>query len=224
MQTELSLLGEIVSLSCDQDVNVDRFLSRVASSHDLSAEVVRAGNSALYGMAGKIDRLERAVLILGPRRVASIAAAVVVRPTLGNASIGGLASEAIWLHSLETGVCARLLAGHLAPRLEHEAYLAGLLHHLGTLEFFDEHAGACSAFPEVLQGALGGLQAEGPSRSLTALVRAAHAAVRDPCAGWKDDAPGDEQLLADLGLLDNEQREIRRQVPDRTKELAAVFG
>ncbi|MEE9280227.1 MAG: HDOD domain-containing protein [Myxococcota bacterium] len=224
MRAELSLLAEIVSLSCDPGVNVDEFHGRVASSHDLSAEVVRAGNSALYGMAGKIDRLERAVMILGPRTVASIAAAVVVRHTLGNASIGGLASEAIWLHSLETGVCARRLAGHLAPRLEHEAYLAGLLHHLGTLELFDAHAGACSAFPEVLQGALGGLQADGPSRSLAALVRAAHAAVRDPCAGWKDDTPGDEQLLADLGLLDGEQSELRREIRDRTKELAAVFG
>ncbi len=43
-------------------------------------------------------------------------------------------------------------------------------------------------------------------------------------AGWKDDAPGDEELLADLGLLDDEICEIRRSVRERVKELVAVFG
>ena len=228
MGTELSLLGEIVTLSCDPGVNLDEFLDKVASSPGLATEVVRAGNSALYGMEGKIDRLQRAVTILGPRAVASIASGVVVHHTLGNARIGGLEGEAIWMHSLETGECARILALHLDPRIDHQAQLAGFLHHLGSADAPGEAMESSRTFPAALRGVLGdhrpGGEVPEPSRSLTALVRAAHAAVRDPCAGWKDEVPGDEELLADLGLLDDEICGIRRSVRERVKELVAVFG
>ena len=228
MGTELSLLGEIVTLSCDPSVNLDEFLDKVASSPGLAAEVVRAGNSALYGMEGKIDRLQRAVTILGPRAVASIASAVVVHHALGNAGIGGLEGEAIWMHSLETGECARILALHLDPRIDHQAYLAGLFHHLGSGDAPGDPMESSGTFPAALRSVLGDHRPVGevpePSRSLAALVRAAHAAVRDPRAGWKDDVPGDEELLADLGLLDDEICGIRRSVHERVKELVAVFG
>lgn len=224
MGAELSLLGEVVGLACDPAVDLGEFQSRVASSPDLCAEVVRAGNSPIYGMPGRIDRLERAVLILGPRTVASIATAVVVRHALGSARVGGLESEAIWLHSLETGVCARLLARPLDPGLEFEAYLTGLLHHLGTLDLLDEVNGANGALPHVLHDALNGACAEGVSRTLAALVRASHAVVRSPCGGWKDEAPDDARLVTDLGLLDDELLATRRGVSARVKELAALFA
>jgi HD-like signal output (HDOD) protein len=43
------------------------------------------------------------------------------------------------MHSLEIGACAELLARSLGWPHEPEAYLAGLLHDLGTLNMFQEH-------------------------------------------------------------------------------------
>jgi HD-like signal output (HDOD) protein len=139
MSAELVLLGEILSLARDPDVSLEEFGAKVATSPHLASEVVRVSNSALYGMEGRVHRLERAVLILGIRSVSSIASAILVGERLKAASIGGLSGDALWMHSLETGVCAQLLARSLDLPLEGEAYLAGLLHDLGILELHEEH-------------------------------------------------------------------------------------
>lgn len=139
MSAELVLLGEILRLARNPDVSLEEFGSKVASSPHLASEVVRVSNSALYGMEGRVHRLERAVLILGIRNVSSIASAILVGHRIKSASIGELDGDALWTHSLETGVCAQLLARSLDLPLESEAYLAGLLHDLGILELHEEH-------------------------------------------------------------------------------------
>ena len=122
MSTELVLLGEILQLASDSGCNLDTFGEKVATSPKVTAEVVRVSNSALYGMEGKINRLERAVLILGMRTVADIASALLVAARMKNMDVGELRGDAIWTHSLEIGVCAQLVARSLGLPLESEAY------------------------------------------------------------------------------------------------------
>ncbi len=139
MSTELVLLGEILGLASDSSCNLGTFGEKVATSPRLEAEVVRVSNSALYGLEGKINRLERAVLILGMRTVADIASALLVAAKMKNKDVGKLRGDAIWMHSLEIGVCAQLVAHSLGLPLESEAYPAGLLHDLGILEMHEAH-------------------------------------------------------------------------------------
>ncbi len=140
MSMEFALLGEIITLSHDPtNTRLDEFATKVATSPQLAAKVVRVSNSALYGMEGKINRLERAVLILGMRTVAEIASSLLVANRLQSVNIGTLGGDALWMHSLETGVCAQLIARCLLPSVESEAYLAGLLHDLGVLELYETY-------------------------------------------------------------------------------------
>ncbi len=201
-RADLAFLGEILSLSRDPSLNLDEFLEKLGVSPGLAADVVRAADSPLYGMGGKIARLERAVLILGARTVASIASALVVRRTMVG-SEAGRQGHAIWMHSLETGVCAELVATCLDLGIEADAYVAGLLHHVEGDELRDTAA---------------------RRQPLAALVRAAHALVEEPYAGWKDGLPGDQRVLMDLGLFNVDLVEIRRATRERTKALATVFG
>ncbi len=142
MSLELSLLGEILQMSRDPDVNVDAFQERVGRSPRLAAMVVRVSNSALYGMEGKIHELRRAVLILGIKSVTQISSGILVAESMRSAEIGGVSGDALWLHALETAICAELLARCLGLPLESEAYLAGLIHDLGIVDLFDEHGEA----------------------------------------------------------------------------------
>ncbi len=139
MSIELVLLGEILNLSRDDNVSLENFGQKVAASPKLAVEIVRVSNSALYGMEGKIDRLERAVLILGMRTVSQIASSVLVKAKMNGVQIGSLHGDQLWTHSLETGVCAQLIARCLSLPLESEAYLAGLLHDLGVVEMSQAH-------------------------------------------------------------------------------------
>jgi HD-like signal output (HDOD) protein len=139
MSSELALLGEILNLAGSPDASLDDFGAKVATSPQLAAEVVRVSNSALYGMEGRINRLERALLILGMRTVGEIASALLVAKKMKGMNIGELSGDALWMHSLEIGVCAQLIARCLSLPLESECYLAGLLHDLGVVGLYEAH-------------------------------------------------------------------------------------
>jgi len=136
---ELALLGQILMLAEDENTSSETLSMTVANSPMLAANVVRVSNSALYGMEGRVARLERAVLVLGVRTVASIASTVLVATSLRDRAIGGIASDAVFMHSLEVGICAQLLAKHLGVHPDSEAYLAGLLHDMGMSELQAKH-------------------------------------------------------------------------------------
>jgi HD-like signal output (HDOD) protein len=136
---ELALLGKILQLAADPEVPLEEFVGAVGASPNLAARVVRISNSALYGMEGRVQRLDRAVMILGIEAVAGITTSVVVADRARRAQIGGLPSDALWLHSLETGICAELVARLLGIPVHREAYLAGLLHDLGTIDLLEDH-------------------------------------------------------------------------------------
>lgn len=136
---ELALLGELLRLVERRHTSLELFRERVASLPWLAARIVRIANSPLYGMAGKITRLERAVLILGPHAVASMATTVIAARALRDVSLPGAAPDAALLHALEIGVCAQLLARSLIPALEHDAYRAGVLHDIGMVELYRSH-------------------------------------------------------------------------------------
>lgn len=74
MTDELDLAAELLRMAEDPHVSLDLFRDRLAGAPELADEVVRIANEPRYGMPGLITRLERSVLILGPRTTASIAA------------------------------------------------------------------------------------------------------------------------------------------------------
>ncbi len=148
MSIELSLLGQILNLARDPEVEIEAFAERIASSPRLSAEIVRVANSALYGMEGRIQELERALLILGVQTVTGIASSILAGDSMKGAHLGAINGNQLWMHSLETGICAQLIARCLALPLESEAYLAGLLHDLGML---DLHEAEPERYPALLE-------------------------------------------------------------------------
>ncbi len=142
MTGELALLGEILQLARDPDLQLEDLVESVGRSPNLTARVIRISNSALYGMEGRIQRLDRGLLILGVDAVASIAASVVVAGRAKAARIPALPKDALWLHSLEMGTCAELMARSLGVPNYREAYLAGLLHDLGIIDMVETHGHA----------------------------------------------------------------------------------
>jgi HD-like signal output (HDOD) protein len=139
LRGELALLGEILHLAGDPEVSLDDFAGAVGQSPSLAARVIRVANSALYGMEGRVQRLDRGVLILGVEAVAGIAASIVVADRARKAQVRALPNDAFWLHSLESGICSEMLARFLGLGTYREAYLAGLLHDLGVVDMLLTH-------------------------------------------------------------------------------------
>jgi HD-like signal output (HDOD) protein len=106
-------------------------------SHDpaLTAQILKAANSAFYGFPNKIGTVYLAIVILGFNMVRTIALSVGVlklfRTRGGQASL--LNPPEFWAHSLKCGVASKLLATNYKYYVAGEAFTAGILHDIGRI-------------------------------------------------------------------------------------------
>lgn len=130
----LARLGGILRIVHDPNGSLDELRECVERDRALAEEVTRLANSPLYGMAGKITRFDRVVLILGPQLLAAIASTAVAARVLRGVALGAAGDDGLLWHGLETGICAELIASCLDLNLGSDAYVAGVLHDLGAAD------------------------------------------------------------------------------------------
>ncbi len=190
-------LLKIVALARDPDVNLNELLALLSSAPALATEIARASSCAPWNVPGRAPRIKRAVLVLGPKSVAGIAAALWVRDRVRAACDAG-DPEPRWRHALASAVFAEGIARRLELPLELDAWLGGLFHLPGL-----------GALPSAV----------GPS--VTPLVRAAHGLL-EPFSGCVAGMSGDG-LLFDVGLLADELADLSRELEQRLKDAAAAL-
>lgn len=103
----------------------------------LAATVLRLANSAWYGLSSKVDTLSRAITLIGhgALRDLVLAAAFIKR-------FQGIPGEFVnmktfWDNSVACGVVARNLSRRCRLHESEQMFLAGLLHKIGRLVFFE---------------------------------------------------------------------------------------
>lgn len=125
--------------ACDREDSTAKELSEIIK-HDpaLSLKLLQIANSPIYGFAGEIRSVDHATVVLGMRALRDLAISTAVCDAF--ASGGGESARArreLWLHSLSCGAIARTLAGSISMGSPDEAFLAGIVHDVGKLFFFD---------------------------------------------------------------------------------------
>ncbi len=103
----------------------------------LSASVLRASNSPLFGARGEIKSIPLALVTLGLDRVSLL----VLTTAMWRMVPGALSPQSIkpwWRHNLATALWCKQLAGH--DMVDEYCYMCGLLHSIGQLALM-------SAFP-----------------------------------------------------------------------------
>jgi HD-like signal output (HDOD) protein len=118
----------------DDSISGAEFARQLAQDVVLVAEIIREANSPYYRPAKPINTIEGAVMLLGQNGIRMLLARVAFRPIISNQSgqFARLAAPTVWQQS---EMCA-LAASVLAPAMHanpFEAYLAGLLHHVGLI-------------------------------------------------------------------------------------------
>jgi len=126
---------QIVSLMDDPETDAAGLAQAIARDQALSAKLLKIANSSLYGFQGRIDTLGRAVILLGPSAVESLALSVSISPLLTHTGSGGpFEPYELWKHSLGVGFATRRLLSGDDPHSAHDAdrgMLAGVLHDVG---------------------------------------------------------------------------------------------
>lgn len=128
--------------------DIERLLS---SDPSLAAKALRIVNSPYYGLAGRVDSLGQAVVILGLQQIRNVVLSVRHWDTLGSTtSQACLMHEMLWAHAFGTAVGAQLILKK--KRLEATegelAYMGGLLHDIGKLFLFTNFTQQYMQVPE----------------------------------------------------------------------------
>ena len=104
---------------------------------NLSAKLLRLVNSAFYGYPHRIDTISRAVNIVGTKQLSMLAMGVTVIEMFGNIPPEIVNMKMFWKHSILCGIVARILASYRNIQNTERMFVAGLLHDIGRLLFYN---------------------------------------------------------------------------------------
>jgi HD-like signal output (HDOD) protein len=118
---------------CDPHVDADEVKGWLKGEPSLCARVLKVANSPLYGQVSAVASIDRALIVLGLDTLRGIAAAA----CLDRAIVGGKSTlldlNSVVSHCQATAAAADSLARYCFPELASSAFIAGLLHNLGTV-------------------------------------------------------------------------------------------
>lgn len=113
---------QVLRVLQDQNSRAAQIASAIGTDPVLAARVMQLANSAYYGMAGRVKRLDIAVALLGRTAIQAFAAAILVEES----------TDTSHDHAIATAVAASVLA----PRLQEDpgvSFACGLVHDLGAV-------------------------------------------------------------------------------------------
>ncbi len=124
-------LVQLSALLADEDVNLQALGALIASDMALAAAVLKAVNSSLYGLAGRVQSVQQAITYLGTREVAAITFQMGLQAVFPPA----LELDPVWERAAVRG----LLMGRIAQEIGVDpwvAHSAGLFEECGKAVLF----------------------------------------------------------------------------------------
>lgn len=124
-------LDRILELAADCESDIGELTAAIESDPAVTSKVLRLSNSAYFGVSGKIETVNRAILVIGYKNVLSLATCAALAPMIVGED-PRVDRSLLWLHSCATAEASRLVGARagLDPSV---AYVAGLLHDLGVV-------------------------------------------------------------------------------------------
>ena len=121
-----------LEIARDPESNVHQFADVIQQDMKLASDVLRMSNSHLYSAQQPVAKLDVAIARIGFRQcknliIASSFASVMKQMSVGEESV----RDALWKHSMTTGVIATHLNRILGTGFDGEEFTAGLVHDIG---------------------------------------------------------------------------------------------
>ncbi len=100
----------------------------------IAARVLKLANSAYYGLRGMVSSIHQAIVVLGYEALGELISVVGASGLIDNILTGyRLEAGFLWQHSLAVAFGSKVIAKKRYPRLENDAFSAGLLHDAGKI-------------------------------------------------------------------------------------------
>lgn len=141
--TIISELNQVIADPLATSNDVAQVVNR---SPSLAATLLKIVNSAYYSFPSRIDRISRAVTIIGTKEISSLALGISVMQAFNDIPKQIINMQTFISHSLACGIIARILAALNNIAQTEQLFVSGLLHDIGKLivyKYYPEHASAC---------------------------------------------------------------------------------
>ena len=102
----------------------------ISGDPSLSARLLRIVNSSFFGFPNKIETITHAVTIVGMAQLRDLALATTVVNQFKGIPKNLIDMEKFWLHSVATGLAAKVIAIYRRETNADRYYLMGMLHDL----------------------------------------------------------------------------------------------
>ncbi len=100
----------------------------------ISAKILKTANSAYYGLSGTVSSIHQASVVLGFETLGEIIHVAGSSKLLGKTLKGyRMQSGYLWRHSIAVAIGAKIIAQKFNPKLDNDAFSAGLIHDSGML-------------------------------------------------------------------------------------------
>jgi len=141
LPTVPKVVHELIASFNKDDVNVDEIISRVRADQVLCAKLLRAANSAQFGLPRKVSSIDDAVMLLGFDNLRTI----VIGCGLAGSTrpVQGLELAGFWRYSAQCAGASRWIAGQARDNAA-VAFTVGMMHAIGQLVMH-------TAMPEVME-------------------------------------------------------------------------
>ena len=121
-------------IMADPNSNVEDLAAIIETDQSIAIRILKLINSAHYGLSGKVSSIKQACSLLGLRALQEVIITAAVSKVLERELKGyEFESGELWLHSVATAFCSRILAEKKNRELANDAYMGGLLHDVGKI-------------------------------------------------------------------------------------------
>ena len=140
-----AIVTQLISLLGNPTTSARQVAQLISTDQALTAKILKVANSAFYGFPREIATVQLAIVVLGFEQVKNLGLSVAVLKRFSSGNEHRLFDrQRFWDHAIACGVVGRMVARRYHPRLEGEAFVAGVLHDIGKLiliEYFADEFG-----------------------------------------------------------------------------------
>ncbi len=147
-----NIISELNAVITDPFATSNDVAQVVNKSPSLASHLLKIVNSAYYGFPSRIDRISRAVTIIGTKEISNLALGISVMRAFEDISPELIDMPSFIRHSLACALLSRIIAAQKNMAETEQVSVSGLLHDIGkliVLKYFPgaalavfEHAGA----------------------------------------------------------------------------------
>lgn len=134
-------------MASDPNVTTEEMGKVIAQDPALATRLLKIANSAYYGLSREVESVERAIAILGVKKIRDLVLSTTSRDTFEGIPNDIITMHDFWHHSLYCGLLTQILAKKSDVINSDSMFIAGLLHDIGQLVMFNQ-------FPEESKEAL----------------------------------------------------------------------